>query len=113
MSSPCRGMGNPAWYNVMFWLPPGGIGNEIFAEYWAELADLDASDVGPVLDRLADAGIGGYVATPGGTLSRNLRRHPTRRLWVDSLQYHRAEDVLMTYLNHKRATGQSHSATTL
>lgn len=31
MSSPCRGMGNPARYNVMFWLPPGGIDNEIFA----------------------------------------------------------------------------------
>jgi hypothetical protein len=70
------------------------------ASVWAELADLDAADVAPVLRLLAQADVGGYVATPGGT---SMRRSVIHRLWVDSLQYHRAEDVLMAYLNHRRS----------
>jgi hypothetical protein len=41
-------------------------------------------DVGPVLTLLADADIGGYVATPGGQL-RHRPRAPVHRLLVDSL----------------------------
>jgi hypothetical protein len=81
----------------MFWLPPGGVDNGVWASAWAELADLGPTDVEPVLHLLAKADIGGYVATPGGA-SRPHRR-VIHRLWVDSLQYHRAEDVLMSYLN--------------
>lgn len=112
MSSPLRRIVNPDRFDMAFWLPPGGIDNGVWATYWAELADLEASDVDPVLDRLADSDVAGYVATPGGTLNRDLHGRPIRRLWVDSLQYHRAEDVLMAYLNHKGPTDQSHSATT-
>jgi hypothetical protein len=100
VSSPLRPIGNPAQFDIMFWLPPGGTDNGVWASAWAELADLEASDVGAVLGLLADADVGGYVATPGG--------HPPRpgqavihRLWVDSLQYHRAEDVLMAYLHNR------------
>jgi hypothetical protein len=50
----------------MFWLPPGGTDNGVWAAAWAELADLDADDVGPVLGLLARAGVGGYVATQVG-----------------------------------------------
>lgn len=87
----------------MFWLPPGGRDNAVFAAYWAELADLGPEDVEPVLKRLAAVGVGGYVATPGGHRA-GWGRPPCHRLWVDSLQYHRAEDVLMDYLNGRHGS---------
>lgn len=79
----------------MFWLPPGGFGNGIGAQAWAELADLPEDEVASVLFTLAEAGIGGYVAVP-----RSLRgRFPVMyRLWVDSLHYRHAEDILMELL---------------
>lgn len=82
----------------MFWLPPHGFGNGIDASAWAELADLPEGEVAAVLFEMADARIAAYVAIP----------HPTRRvgspppvryrLWVDSLCYWRAEDLLMQVL---------------
>jgi hypothetical protein len=106
MSSPSRPMGNPAQFNVMFWLPPGGTDNGVWATFWAELADLDADDVDAVLRLLADADVGGYVATPGGRAHRQ-RRPVVRRLWVDSLRYHTAENLLMAYL-HGRGRRDDH-----
>jgi len=87
----------------MFWLPPGGTDNGVWASAWAELADLRPDDVEPVLGLLARADVGGYVASPGGR-ARRPGRSVMYRLWVDSLQYHRAEDVLMAYLNGRRHT---------
>ena len=103
MSSPHNPITDPARLSVMFWLPPGGIDNGVWASAWAELADIEQDDVGAVLDLLAQADVGGYVATPGGRAS-HPRRPLIHRLWVDSLQYHRAEDVLMCFLNgrHKK-----------
>lgn len=106
MSSPHRRGIDPVRCGVAFWLPPGGTDNGMFASYWAELADLEAGDVDAVLALLAEADVGGYVATPGGRAGYRARA-PIHRLWVDSLQYHRAEDILMAYLNHKGPTGQS------
>jgi hypothetical protein len=97
VSSPLRPIENPAQFNVMFWLPPGGTDNGVWASFWAELADLEPRDFGPVLALLAEAGVGGYVATPGGRVGQEA----IHRLWVDSLQYHRAEDVLMAYLHSR------------
>lgn len=111
MSPPSSRIGNPAQFGVMFWLPPGGIDNGVPASYWAELADLECCEFRQVLALLAGADIGGYVATPGAR-TRNSDRPPIHRLWVDSLQYHRAEDILMAYLNNKGHAGESHSATT-
>jgi len=82
----------------MFWLPPGGTDNGVWASFWAELADLDAADIDPILRLLAEADVGGYVATPGGRAHRQ-GRPVVHRLWVDSLRYHRAEDLLMAYLH--------------
>ncbi|GAA4618696.1 hypothetical protein [Saccharopolyspora hordei] len=73
----------------MFWLPPGGFSNGLEATNWAELADLGEGQLADVLFTLADAGIAGYVAHPTGG------RTTKYRLWVDTLQYRRAEDVLM------------------
>ena len=100
MSSPINRIPNLASRDIMFWLPPDGVDNGVWASAWAELADLGPSDISPVLHLLADAHVGGYIATPGGA-SRPHRR-VIHRLWVDSLQYHRAEDVLMSYLNARR-----------
>jgi hypothetical protein len=96
VSSPSRPLGDPARFDVMFWLPPGGTDNGVWASAWAELADLDAADIDAVLGLLARADIGGYVATPGGRAYR--RGQPVvHRLWVDSLRYHKAEDLMMAY----------------
>lgn len=103
MSSASRPPAEPSRLGIMFWLPPGGIDNGVWASAWAELADLEAADVPPVLQLLADADVGGYVGTPGGGIKRPGRR-VIHRLWVDSMQYHRAEDVLMSFL-HNRCGG--------
>jgi hypothetical protein len=70
------------------------------------LADLDADDVDAVLGLLARADVGGYVATPGG---RARRRHElvVHRVWVDSLRYHTAEDLLMAYFGGRGRRGDS------
>ena len=86
MSSPSRPLPNAAQFGIMFWLPPGGTDNGVWASFWAELADLESANVTPVLDLLAEAGVGGLPPP----------------LWVDSLQYPRAEDVLMRFLNDRR-----------
>jgi hypothetical protein len=107
VSSPLRPIGNPARFDVMFWLPPGGIDNGVWAGAWAELADLDEDDIDAVLGLLASADVGGYVATPGGGAHRRGQR-VVHRLWVDSLQYHKAEDLLMAHLHGRsRRDGQS------
>lgn len=100
MSSPSRPIPSSARPDVAFWLPPGGIDNGVYATYWTQLADLDSNDIGPVLKLVTDAGVGGYAAIPSG--QRHHRdRLTTYRLWADSLQYHRAEDVLMAYFNKR------------
>jgi hypothetical protein len=100
VSSPLRPIRDPAQFDVMFWLPPGGTDNGVWASAWAELADLGGDDIDPVLDLLASADVGGYVATPGGR-ARRRGQQAVHRLWVDSLQYHKAEDVLMGYLRSR------------
>ena len=87
--------------DVMYFLPPGGMDNGVFAGNWVQLADLDAEDVAPVLQRLADADVGGHVASPGGG-RRNPRRVVIHRLYVDAMQYGNAESVLLDYLRDKR-----------
>jgi hypothetical protein len=107
VSSPSRPIRNPAQFDVMFWLPPGGTDNGVWASAWAELADLGPDDVEAVLSLLASADVGGYVATPGGRAQRP-GQPIVHRLWVDSLRYHKAEDLLMAYLQGRGGrAGQS------
>jgi hypothetical protein len=86
--------------DIMYFLPPGGVDNGVFASNWIQLADLDESDVAPVLRWLADADIGGHVATPGGG-RRNPRAAVIHRLYVDAMQYGGAESALMEYLRDR------------
>jgi len=79
----------------MFWLPPGGFGNGLPATAWAQIADLTADNLAEVLFALTDAGIPAYVAE-SSRRPRGRSRQPTRYwLWVDSMKYGRAEDLLM------------------
>ena len=84
--------------DVMFWLPPGGQDNDVWADTWVILADLESAHAATILALLRDADIGGYVARPSG-----LRGAPTDgvQLYVDREQIHRATDVVMQFLRGK------------
>ncbi|WP_431235083.1 hypothetical protein ACQ856_11545 [Mycolicibacterium psychrotolerans] len=84
--------------DVMFWLPPGGQDNDVWADTWVILADLESADAASVLTLLHDADIGGYVARPSGL--KGATDH-TRQLYVDREQIHRATDVVMLFLRGK------------
>jgi hypothetical protein len=94
--------------DIMYFLPPGGTDNGVFAGNWVQLADLDGDDIEPVLRRLAAADVGGHVASPGGG-RRGPRRVVIHRLYVDAMQFGAAETVLLEYLRDKRrqSTDQS------
>ncbi len=84
--------------DVMFWLPPGGQDNDVWADTWVILADLESADAASVLTLLHDADVGGYVARPSGL--KGAADH-TRQLYVDREQIHRATDVVMQFLRGK------------
>jgi hypothetical protein len=84
--------------DLMFWLPPGGQDNDVWADTWVIIAELDAADAQPVLDLLQDNDIGAYVAKPSGCKGAPS---PGRQLYVDREQYTRATDVLMLFLRQK------------
>lgn len=84
--------------DVMFWLPPGGQDNDVWADTWVIIAELDTADAEPVLDLLHDNDIGAYVARPSGLKGASS---PGRQLYVDREQYTRAIDVLMLFLRRK------------
>ena len=81
--------------SVMFWLPPGGRDNGVWASTWVMLAELDPADAAPLLSLLHDADIGGYAAKPSG--SRGRPDLPTT-LYVDRDQLPKATDVVMRFL---------------
>jgi hypothetical protein len=89
----------------MYWLPPHGFGNGIPARAWAILADLSESQVAPTLFTLADAHIGAYVATEHITPMQPHDPTTVWRLWVDSLQYRHAEDILIEELRADHQPG--------
>jgi hypothetical protein len=96
MSSEIRPLEDVAACEIMYWLPPGGRDNGVWADTWELLADLDAADVATVLDLLSEADIGGYVAIQGGRRARAIGPVP-HTLWVDAMQYGVAEDLLIRF----------------
>jgi hypothetical protein len=82
----------------MYWLPPGGRDNGFWVDTWVILAELEIGYLTTILDLPAEGGIGGYVATRGG---HKARAHGCHHLYVDTMRYHRAEDMLMLFLRGK------------
>jgi hypothetical protein len=97
MSSQIRPLEDLASSDIAYWLPPCGRDNGVWADMWVLIADLESDDTSEVLDLLAQADVGGYAAIPGG---RRARARGTVRcgLWVDAMQYGRAEDVLIRFM---------------
>jgi hypothetical protein len=100
MSSLIRPLEDLTQRDIAYWLPPGGRDNGVWADTWVVIADLDADDTTEVLNRLAEADVGGYVAIPGGRRAR-AKGPVCYGLWVDLMQYGRAEDVLMQVLRNR------------
>ena len=101
MSSLIRPLEDVASREISYWLAPGGRDNGVWADIWVMMADLETDDASEVLDLLAKADVGGYAAIPGGRRAR--AKQPVRTcLWVDAMQYGRAEDVLMRFLRARR-----------
>jgi hypothetical protein len=92
--------GNPG---LLYWLPPGGIGNGLEAQTWAVLIDTDASDLVLLLATLRYADIAAYAARVG-TVSRR-RPSPVFRIWVDTWTHARAEDVIRDAALRRRRGG--------
>lgn len=84
--------------DVMFWLPPGGQDNDVWADTWVIIAELEPADTQPVLKLLRDNDIGAYVASPSG---RKGAPGAGKQLYVDVQQYSGATDVLMLFLRKK------------
>ena len=97
MSSLIRPLEDVASCEIPYWLPPGGRDNGIWADTWELIADLDFEAAATVLDLLAEGDIGGYVAVPGGRRAR-AKGPVLLTLWVDAMQYGRAEDVLIGFM---------------
>jgi hypothetical protein len=97
MTSQIRPLEDLAQLDIAYWLPPGGTDNGVWADTWVAIADLESHDAGQVLELLAHADVGGYVAVPGG---RRARAHGPvcSRVWVDAMQYGLAEDVLIRFM---------------
>jgi hypothetical protein len=105
--------------SVMYWLPFGGRDNGVWADTWVLLADIETDDVTPVLGLLAEADVGGYTARSRGVAAvsrgqaavsrgqnavsrgQNARTDGWHRLYVDTMSYHRAEDVLILFMRAK------------
>ena len=84
--------------SVMFWLPPGGRHNEVWADTWMLIAELEPADSQPALDLLGDNDIGAYIASPTG---RKGAPSVGTQLYVDREQQNKAADVLMRFLRKK------------
>jgi hypothetical protein len=102
MSSQIRLLEDLTQFDIAYWLPPGGRDNGVWADMWVAIADLESAEASAVLDLLAQADVGGYVAVPGGRRAK-ARGPVSARVWVDAMQYGRAEDVLIRFMRAHRS----------
>ncbi|HET7664976.1 MAG TPA: hypothetical protein VFK56_02605 [Mycobacterium sp.] len=102
MSSQIRPLEDLAQFDIAYWLPPGGRDNGVWADMWVAIADLDSGDAAEVLELLAKADVGGYVAVPGGRRAR-ARGPVSSRVWVDAMQFGLAEDVMIRFMRARLA----------
>ena len=101
MSSLIRPLEDVASCEIPYWLPPGGRDYGVWADVWVAIADLETGEAGEVLNLLAKADVGAYVAVPGGIRAR-ARGVVRCRIWVDAMQYGIAEDVLIRFMRARR-----------
>jgi hypothetical protein len=106
MSSQIRPLEDLTSLGIAYWLPPGGRDNGVWADIWVRIADLESDDASEILHLLARADVGGYAAIPGGTRAR-ARGRVCCGLWVDAMQYGRAEDVLIRFMRARTARESS------
>lgn len=81
-----------------FWVPAGGRENGVEATVWTVLAELELSEVSPVLSKLAAANVAGRAVAIAAATQRGNARH---RLYVDAMKYNQATDALMIALRGK------------
>ena len=74
----------------------------MWADIWVAIADLESDDAAQVLELLANADVGGYVAVPGGRRAR-ARGPVCCRVWVDAMQYGLSEDVMIRFMRARPA----------
>lgn len=91
--------GGPLQFSRAYWLPPYGRGNGLDALFWTPLAELSDAQADAVLRALRDQDIPAWVAEVRrhGAPSVADRERPND-LWVASVQYDRAQEVLMRVL---------------
>lgn len=88
-----------------YWLPPYGHGNGLDALFWGCIAELPRSVIPVALEALRAQDIPGWaapIAAPYKTHGMEGDEAPYR-LWVATIQYDSAEDVLMRVLNDSAA----------
>ncbi|MEO6999296.1 MAG: hypothetical protein ABI112_14545 [Terracoccus sp.] len=86
-----------------FWLPPGGRGNGLADQAWAQMIDVNSAVAADeILLELNHAGVPGYTARVRAPHKQDLRRGHTdevrMRIWVGCSAYGRAEGTLMHIL---------------
>ncbi|MEC3953698.1 hypothetical protein VMT65_11695 [Nocardia sp. CDC153] len=85
---------------VPYWIPPHGFSNGVHANSWVILADLEEPQLYRVLFALTDIGVAGYVVPARVTPLEAGDPEIVWRLWVDTSQCRRAEDLLMELLRY-------------
>jgi hypothetical protein len=87
-------------FSEMYWRPPDGKDNGVLADTWVFLVDVEKDDAEGILDMLADADVGGYVASSNNPKTPADGRH---RLYVDRMRYNTALDVAMFFLRGRES----------
>jgi hypothetical protein len=95
-----RLVSQPQRFGRLWWLPPGGLGNGINDDAWAQILQVSADLVSPLLEELRIAGVPAYAARMSSASSRRpvSAAASSCRLWVGTSAYARAEETLITVL---------------
>jgi len=98
-------------FGRLWWLPANGRGNGLDDSAWAQIADVTAGDVKPLLAAFRARRVPAYAAASPRARMRRGRRaaaEPTWRIWVGASAYGRAEQALLVALPSLR--GGAHDA---
>jgi hypothetical protein len=88
-------------FTRLWWLPPGGLGNDLDDRAWAPALELSQPDVPAVLAALRAASVPAYAAPArlsATALSVPSAERPDWQLWVGTSAYGTAEAALLTVM---------------